>query len=392
MASTRSLPHVYDNVVRDAPSNVSARHRGGLHHSNLSSHAASILVIAELDDLGALAAALLSDLGYVPIRDAEAAKTTGLCHDLALIVGDRFAPEFLDHVLTGPWTTYLHRVVLFGKHIGVRTLTALDGVGFPFIVKSLPTPERLASILAVAAPSTATARKSALIRCTAASSAIEAGSDRLFEHIRTGNLGAAVNEARSAFSHFQALLDSAEAVHWLSIIQRYHDGTAQHCSLVSAVTMLFAQRLGFSDGDQRRLFEAAHFHDVGKVRVPLAILDKPGSLNGDERVIMEAHSQAGYDILAHYDAIAGEVAEVARDHHEYLDGTGYPFGIGGRRIADITRIVTICDIFAALIERRSYKEPKTAREAYAILQSLDGKLDATLLGAFSKVAQSCSPD
>ena len=156
--------------------------------------------------------------------------------------------------------------------------------------------------------------------------------------------------------------------------------------------MLFARGLGFSGGDQRRLFEAAHFHDVGKVHVPLAILDKPGALDRTERGVMEGHAEAGYDILASGDAVAGEIAEVARDHHEYLDGTGYPRGIGGHEIPDLTRIITICDIFAALIERRSYKAPKTVGQAYAILQSMDGKLDATLLRAFSNVVASCSPD
>lgn len=358
----------------------------------LSGRAAPVRVLAERTDLNAAAEVMLSELGFAIASHQDAFCAADLQHGFMLIVGDHFAPGFLADVLTGPWTAHLERVVLFGNRLGTRALAALDEIGFPFIIKSLPTPARLTSILAAIDPSMIAAGQSNVAKRTATSSMIEAGSNRLFEHIRTGNLGAAVSEAKSAFNHFEALLDSAAASHWLSVIQQYHDGTAQHCSLVSAVAMLFARSLGFSEGDQRRLFEAAHFHDVGKVRVPLFVLDKPGSLDADERAIMETHARAGYDILAHNDVIAGEIAEVARDHHEYLDGTGYPRGIGGRRVADITRVVTICDIFAALIERRPYKQPKTAREAYSILQSLGGKLDLSLLRSFSNIAESCSPD
>lgn len=156
--------------------------------------------------------------------------------------------------------------------------------------------------------------------------------------------------------------------------------------------MQFARTLGFSGADQRRLFEVAHFHDVGKIDVPLSILDKPGALTPEERVIMDRHAIAGYDILARHPDTSGEIAIGARDHHEYLDGTGYPHGSAGKGISDIARIITICDIFAALLERRSYKKPKSAHEAYAILNSLDGKLDTTLVKAFGPIARCCASD
>lgn len=389
MINARSLSDRYDNDVSSH-----GRPLGTLDHQKDGAYRKQsrpvVYVLAERADLGAGAVALLSELGLAAVSNRGTFGALDLEHGVMLIVGDHFEMEFLTNVLTGPWTTRLERVVLFGNRIGGRTLAALNEIGFPYIVKSLPTAERLASILAAAIPATVMTGRSVVAKRSAASSAIEVGSGRLFEHIRAGNLDAAVSEARSAFNHFEALLDSAAAAHWLSIIQQYHNGTAQHCSLVSAVAMLFARSLGFSEGDQRRLFEAAHFHDVGKVHIPLAVLDKPGALASDERELMQTHAKAGYDILVQNDAIASESAEAARDHHEYLDGTGYPRGIGSRQITDITRMITICDIFAALIERRSYKQPKTAREAYSILQSLDGKLDPSLLRAFSKIADGCS--
>lgn len=382
----------YDNVVKTIErSHPRLEPLNGELSRKTTSQTSTIHVFAERADLGAAASLMVSNLGFAALNHRNVC-ASDLDRGLMLIVGDSFAPEFLTDVLTGPWTARLERVVLFGNRIGMRTLAALDEIGFAFIVKSLPSPERLSSILVAVDPSMLAAGQATMVRRMEASSAIETGSDRLFEHIRTGNLGAAISEAKTAFNHFEALLDSAAAAHWLSIIQQYHHGTAQHCSLVSAVAMLFARSLGFSENDQRRLFEAAHFHDVGKVNIPLEILDKPGWLDPSERSIMETHANVGYEIISLNDAIANEVADVARNHHEYLDGSGYPRGIRGRQITDIVRIITICDIFAALIERRSYKQPKSAREAYSILQSLDGKLDASLLRSFSCIAASCSSD
>lgn len=392
MVSARHVSTVYDNVVTspERPLGTLARLDREVR-DKLSELAVTVGVLAETSELGVATRTMLSELGIDAPARGESLNAADLDHGLLVIVGDHFAPEFLTNVLTGPWTARLDRVVLFGNRIGTRTLAALDDLGFPFIVKSLPTPERLSSMLAAADPTTVALRQAVQAQ-RAACSAIEEGSGRLLGHIRTGNLGAAIAEARRAFTQFETLLDSAAATHWLSLIRQYHDGTAQHCSLVSAIAMLFARGLGFSSGDQRRLFEAAHFHDVGKVRIPLSVLDKPGPLDANERFIMETHAREGFEILARHPDLAGEVAEVAYAHHELLDGSGYPRRIGGQEIGDVTRIVTICDIFAALMERRPYKQPKTARQAYDILQSMDGKLDATLLRAFADIAESCSSD
>jgi HD-GYP domain-containing protein (c-di-GMP phosphodiesterase class II) len=89
-----------------------------------------------------------------------------------------------------------------------------------------------------------------------------------------------------------------------------------------------------------------------------------------------------------YDALT---LSVVRSHHEYLDGSGYPDGLRGPQIPDLVRLITICDIFAALIEARPYKAPKSAPEAYAILRQMTAKLDVDLVRAFGEVAAACEP-
>jgi putative nucleotidyltransferase with HDIG domain len=173
---------------------------------------------------------------------------------------------------------------------------------------------------------------------------------------------------------------------WLTAVRRYHEGTYQHCLLVTGVAVDFGLSLGVSKADVERLYTAAMFHDIGKARIPLAILDKPGRLDDRERALIETHPAAGYDVLKDTAGISPEILDAVRHHHEYLDGSGYPDGLGAESIADIVRILTISDIFAALIEARTYKPTMPREAAYEILQGMKTKLERPLVEAFREVA------
>lgn len=173
---------------------------------------------------------------------------------------------------------------------------------------------------------------------------------------------------------------------WLDTVRRHHQGTFQHCLLVTGLAVGFASALRFAERDVRRLGMAATLHDVGKARIPLSILDKPGRLDDAEERIMRGHPVAGYDALKDNPDVSAELLDCIRHHHEFLDGSGYPDGLTGAEISDLTRLLTISDIFTALIERRSYKPAMSSRDAYKILCQMDGKLEAALVRAFGKVA------
>lgn len=174
---------------------------------------------------------------------------------------------------------------------------------------------------------------------------------------------------------------------WLATVRGYHLGTFQHCMLVTGVASSFGSKTGMSRQDVMRLTLAGLLHDIGKAVVPLRILDKPGALDEDEQVIMRLHPLAGYDYLKQHSTIDAQTLSSVRHHHEALDGSGYPDGLIGTDIDDLTRIITICDIYAALIERRSYKEARTPRQALAILNGMaaDGKVEASLVRALSAI-------
>ncbi|AUC96743.1 HD domain-containing phosphohydrolase [Bradyrhizobium sp. SK17] len=173
---------------------------------------------------------------------------------------------------------------------------------------------------------------------------------------------------------------------WLTTVRRHHEGTYQHCLLVTGLAVDFGMSLGMGKPDIERLHSAAMFHDIGKATIPLAVLDKPGRLDDAERTLIETHPGAGHDALKGTPGISAEVLDAVRHHHEYLDGSGYPDGLCAESIPDIVRILTISDIFAALIEHRTYKPTMSRDKAYEILLDMKGKLERPLVMAFRDVA------
>jgi len=175
---------------------------------------------------------------------------------------------------------------------------------------------------------------------------------------------------------------------WLETVRRHHEGTYQHCLLVTGTAVDFGLSLGLARQDIERLYTAAMFHDIGKARIPLAVLDKPGRLDADERALIETHPAAGYEVLKGNPGVTPEILDGVRHHHEYLDGSGYPDALCAASISDIVRILTISDIFSALIESRHYKPTMPREQAYEILRSMNGKLEMPLVAAFREVALS----
>jgi putative nucleotidyltransferase with HDIG domain len=175
---------------------------------------------------------------------------------------------------------------------------------------------------------------------------------------------------------------------WLEAVRRHHEGTYQHCLLVMGVASDFGLSLGLARRDMERLYSAAMFHDIGKAKIPLAVLDKPGKLDPEERALIETHPVTGYEVLKETPGISCEVLDAVRHHHEFLDGSGYPDALCAASITDVVRILTISDIFAALIEDRRYKPPMPRDKAYEILCGMRGKLEAPLVAAFKEVALS----
>jgi putative nucleotidyltransferase with HDIG domain len=174
---------------------------------------------------------------------------------------------------------------------------------------------------------------------------------------------------------------------WIDAVRRHHSQTYQHCLIVTGVAAAFGQHLGLAAADRKRLSFAGMLHDVGKALIPVAILEKPGPLDQDELAIMKKHPEYGIDALKSATSLQPEMMDMVAHHHEYLDGSGYPHGLQGNEIADLVRIMTICDVYGALIEQRSYKPPFSSQKAYEILLDMGPRLDKDLVREFSFVTK-----
>ncbi|WP_346891406.1 HD domain-containing phosphohydrolase [uncultured Roseibium sp.] len=175
---------------------------------------------------------------------------------------------------------------------------------------------------------------------------------------------------------------------WLSAVRCHHSHTYRHSMMVAGLAGAFAQTLGWSHKEQELLTLGGLMHDIGKTRIPLSILDKPGELTPDETELVRRHTLFGRDILKNRLEIPFEVKKMAVQHHEFLDGSGYPQGIAGDQIDTMVRAITICDIFTAMTETRSYKAAIPPRNAYADLCSMKTQLDQDLVRAFQPVVLS----
>jgi len=221
------------------------------------------------------------------------------------------------------------------------------------------------------------------------SDGITAGISALEHIFLAANSGAVLNPQLIAAAG-EALVLQIETygfADWVQAVRVHHSQTYQHCLLVCGAAAAFAQQLCFNQADRRRVAIAALLHDIGKARVPISILEKPSQLDDDEMAAMKRHPEYGYEALRTIDGIQSELLDMVLHHHEYLDGSGYPHGLQASEISDLTRIVTIADIFGALIERRPYKAPLAGSTAYQVLLDMNRKLDRDLVRAFHPLSR-----
>jgi len=207
----------------------------------------------------------------------------------------------------------------------------------------------------------------------------------MFAAIRDGK-PISLADADSATSQIIDSIEQNGLSAWLEDVRRYHEGTFQHCLLVTGVAVGFGLEIRLANRDVKRLGMAATLHDIGKARIPLSILDKPGRLDPDEEAIMRRHPEIGYELLKDLPGINPEILDGVRHHHEYLDGSGYPDALKAPEISDLVRLLTISDIFAALIESRPYRPAMSRESAFKILCGMEDKLEQSLLKAFRTVA------
>jgi putative nucleotidyltransferase with HDIG domain len=148
--------------------------------------------------------------------------------------------------------------------------------------------------------------------------------------------------------------------------------TGSHSRDVVELALAVADRLGLDAASRREVEFAALLHDVGKVRVPSEIINKPGPLDAEERAIINRHTIEGERMLEKIGGLLGRVGRIVRSCHERWDGDGYPDGLGGAAIPLAARIVCCCDAFNAMTTDRSYRRALPLAEAKQELRRCSG--------------------
>jgi HD-GYP domain-containing protein (c-di-GMP phosphodiesterase class II) len=181
-------------------------------------------------------------------------------------------------------------------------------------------------------------------------------------------------ERRVRIDHELALRDAYRGTAFLlgDVVEADDAYTGHHSRDVVDLTLAVVDELGLSSLERRDAEFAALLHDVGKVRVPNEIINKPGPLTPEERKIVERHTVEGEQMLLRVGGLLGEVGRIVRACHERWDGEGYPDGIAGEKIPLIARIVACCDAYNAMTSDRSYRKALPVSEAVAELQRGSG--------------------
>ncbi|MHA7965233.1 HD-GYP domain-containing protein [Paenibacillus sp. CAU 1782] len=169
----------------------------------------------------------------------------------------------------------------------------------------------------------------------------------------------------------------------LVYLEQNDDYTFRHSVGVALFSRLIGQSQGMTGKELDELTMAAFLHDIGKVRIPGSILNKTGALSHEEFACIKRHPEYGYELVTRCPDITERQALAVLQHHERMDGSGYPHGLKGGDIHLFGKIVAIADVFHAMISKRPYK---SAVPFYQVLQEMNrdayGKLDPELSIAF----------
>lgn len=189
----------------------------------------------------------------------------------------------------------------------------------------------------------------------------------IIDDVRIGRSFHADAARQSVASMTESIIRNPDALVWLTQLKQKNEYTATHSLRVCILALSFARHLNFTREQMEMLGTGALLHDIGKIKVPNEIIDKPERLTDAEYSIMKKHVPWGADILANTKGFPAHAIEVARCHHERYSGTGYIMGLSGDDIGIYGLIAAIVDTYDALTSDRAYRAGTSAAEALKII-------------------------
>lgn len=184
------------------------------------------------------------------------------------------------------------------------------------------------------------------------------------------------NELMKAIEENEAVAVDVSA---LKVSDEY---TFKHSVDVATISMIVAKKYGLSEKEVYEIGVAGLLHDVGKSKIPTELLNKPDRLTDEEFEFMKQHSLLGYSILKDKDDLTEDILMGVLQHHEKINGSGYPMGVTIEKIGIYAKIIAVADIYDALVTERPYKKAFSQRDAVEILMSMTDELDIEALRSF----------
>ena len=168
---------------------------------------------------------------------------------------------------------------------------------------------------------------------------------------------------------------SATAINTLIKVLDVRDPyTNCHQTAVSRISDLIAKELGFSECQRSLIFIGSILHDIGKIAMPHDILSKPTRLSAAEYKLLQEHSAIGKHLLSDFDRFFPKLSTIVEQHHERIDGSGYPFGLIGNEILDETKIISVADVVEAMSSHRPYRPALGLNKAIEEIMQGAGKI------------------
>ncbi len=189
----------------------------------------------------------------------------------------------------------------------------------------------------------------------------------------------------------EPLVEAVKKKNYQDILKtmREHDNlTYVHCMRTATFLCAFGQYIGITGHDLETLTIGGFLLDVGKNYIPKELLNKAEPLDDQEFATIKEHVDYGINFLNKIDDLPKGVAIIAEQHHEKIDGSGYPHGLKGAQFHSLARMAAIVDVFCALTDRRVYKKPMTSIMAMATMAQMEGHLDRQLLVHFGEMLMS----
>ncbi|MCR5234423.1 MAG: HD-GYP domain-containing protein [Lachnospiraceae bacterium] len=168
----------------------------------------------------------------------------------------------------------------------------------------------------------------------------------------------------------------------INLIKVSDEYTFKHSVDVATMAMVIGQGLNLTQDELREIGIAGLLHDLGKSQIPLEILNKPGSLDDNEFKLMKQHSLFGFKILKEKNQLPEPIMMGVLQHHEKMNGKGYPLGTAGDSIHKYARIIAVADVYDALVTERPYKKAFHKREAVEMILAMTQELDMEAMLSF----------